>query len=237
MCGRITQTTKGKKLAEFFGLKSDRVPPVAPDYNVAPSSPVLGLFMQGREKRLDYFTWGLVPVWAKDPTIGSRMINARAETVLEKPSYRGPMKNSRCLVIADGFYEWQKVGPAKQPHYIHFKSGDPFAFAGLWSHWTGPDGSEIQSCGILTTKPNALMRPIHDRMPVILPPDRYDEWLDHSRYEPARLVELLKPYPNDDLEAYPVSTFVNSPANNSPVCIEPEGSVQKYVPKSQQVTP
>lgn len=223
MCGRFTAAKKADEIAKTFGLKAGKVPPIAPQYNVSPSSPVLGLYAQGREKRLDYFTWGLVPVWAKDPLIGSRMINARAETVLEKPSFRGPFKNSRCLVVADGFYEWKRTGQAKQPYFVHLKSGDPFGFAGLWSHWTGPDGSEIKSCAILTTAPNALMRPIHDRMPVILPREHIDEWLDHDCFESVRLAGLLKPYPDEALEAYPVGTFVNSPSNDSPKCVEREG--------------
>ncbi len=170
---------------------------------------------------IDVFTWGLVPVWAKDPSIGARLINARSETVEEKPSFRGSFKNSRCLIIADGFYEWRRVGAGKQPYLIRLKSREPFGFGGLWSHWTGPDGSEISSCAILTTSPNAVMKPIHDRMPVIIPKDRIGEWLDHNRYDPRQLSDFFRPYPDDELETYPVSTLVNSPANDSPACIDP----------------
>ena len=221
MCGRFTEKSKPEKIAKTLGLMPGLIPPHAPNYNVTPMSGVLAVFKQGSKKRADFFSWGLVPVWAKDPSIGGHMINARSETVLEKPSFRGPFKNSRCVIVADGFYEWRKTGAgAKQPYYIRMKSGDPFGFAGLWSHWLGPEGSEIISCAILTTSPNELMKPIHDRMPVILPPDRIDAWLDHDRYESARLVEMLRPYPDGELEAYPVSTLVNTPSNNSPLLIE-----------------
>jgi putative SOS response-associated peptidase YedK len=221
MCGRFLEISTPQMIAAALGVDPRRIPGRAPRYNIAPSQPVFGVYAQGQTRIVDVFTWGLVPVWAKDPSIGERMINARAETVAEKPSFRGPFKNSRCLIIADGFYEWRRTGEAKQPYCIRLKTREPFGFGGLWSHWTGPDGTEIRSCAILTTSPNAVMKPIHDRMPVIIPKDRIGEWLDHNRYDPKSLSDFFTPYPDAELEAYPVSTLVNSPSNDSPDCIEP----------------
>jgi len=163
----------------------------------------------------------LIPSWAKDPVIGSRMINARAESLAEKPSFRSAFRRRRCLVLADGFYEWRKDGARKTPMYIKLASGRPFAFAGLWENWFSPDGSNILSCTIITTQPNTLMEPIHNRMPVILPPEAYPVWLSPSEQDPARLSALLSPYPPAQMTAFPVSTLVNSPANDSPGCIIP----------------
>lgn len=219
MCGRFAEISSPKMIAAAFGLAEDRIPPHRPRYNIAPTHPVFGVRAQGRSRVLDVFTWGLVPAWARDPSIGERLINARAETAGEKPSFRGSFKNSRCLIVADGFYEWRRTPAGKQPYLIRLKSREPFGFGGLWSHWTGADGSEIRSCAILTTAADAVMRPIHDRMPVIIPKARIAEWLDHDRYEPARLAEFFVPAEDIRLEAFPVSTFVNSPANDSPECV------------------
>jgi putative SOS response-associated peptidase YedK len=162
--------------------------------------------------------WGLVPSWADDPGIGARMINARSETAPEKPSFRSAFRRRRCLIPVDGFYEWKRENGSKQPYYFRIDGGRPFAFAGLWESWN-KDG-EIRSCTILTTTANDLVEEIHERMPVILPRDRYDAWLDPEA-EGEELAALLVPYPGDDLEAYPVSRFVNSPGNDDPRCIEP----------------
>ncbi len=221
MCGRFLEISKPQAIADAMGVPVDRIPAHKPRYNISPTHPVFGVRVQGAKRVIDVFAWGLVPVWAKDPSIGARLINARSETVEEKPSFRGSFKNSRCLIIADGFYEWRRMGAGKQPYLIRLKSREPFGFGGLWSHWTGPDGSEISSCAILTTSPNAVMKPIHDRMPVIIPKDRIGEWLDHNRYDPRQLSDFFRPYPDDELETYPVSTLVNSPANDSPACIDP----------------
>jgi putative SOS response-associated peptidase YedK len=219
MCGRILEISKPKALSDEFKIPIAKIPPVKPSYNVAPTQPVLSILIENSVKKMDYLVWGLIPSWAKDPAIGNRMINARAETVHEKPAYRGPFKNSRCLVLADGFYEWRKTGTKKQPYCIRLKSGQPFAFAGLWSHWSSPDGSEIRSCTIMTTEANPFMKPIHDRMPVILGKKFYDEWLDTTSCDVKKLKAMLVPHDEDDLEAHPVSTFVNSPSNNSAECI------------------
>jgi putative SOS response-associated peptidase YedK len=165
--------------------------------------------------------WGLVPFWAKDPKIGSRMINARSETVATKPAFRAAFRRRRCLVLADGFYEWQKVQGGKQPHYVRLKDGSPFAFAGLWERWQGESQGMVESCTLLTTEPNDLIRPLHNRMPVILQPQAYSLWLDTETDDAQALQALLRPFPSEGMLAYPVSRWVNSPANDDQRCIEP----------------
>jgi putative SOS response-associated peptidase YedK len=217
MCGRYTLATPVSKLAEQFGFDDSSVE-IPPSYNVAPTQSVAAVLEEGGRRRLEVLRWGLIPPWADDPQIGSRMINARSETVAEKPSYRRAFRERRCLIPADGFYEWQRTNGAKQPYYIHMEDGTPFAFAGLWETWKG-DG-EIRSYTILTTGANALVDEIHERMPVIVAPDAYDVWLDPAS-ERDELTGLLAPYPEEEMEAYPVSRFVNSPSNNDPRCVEP----------------
>jgi putative SOS response-associated peptidase YedK len=219
MCGRYTLRTPVGRLAEEFGFEASSVE-LPPNYNVAPTQEVAAVLSEGGERRLELLRWGLIPPWADDPQIGSRMINARSETAPEKPSFRRAFRERRCLIPADGFYEWKRMNGSKQPYYIHMKEGRPFAFAGLWESWKDNGGPEIRSCAILTTKPNALAGEIHDRMPVILPAGSYDAWLDPDA-ERDELYGLLAPYPEDEMEAYPVSRFVNSPSNNDPRCIEP----------------
>ncbi len=214
MCGRYTLTVDSKELKDSF---EDYTLPkeYAPRYNVAPSQPVLAIPNDGL-KKADFFVWGLIPSWAKDPAIGNKLINARGETLAEKPSFRGGYKYKRCLILADGFYEWksQPGTKTKIPHFIHLKTGKPFAFAGLWDEWNSPDGSTVRSCTIVTTLPNKLMVTIHDRMPVILKPDDYAQWLDKAPQTPQDLNPLIKPFPAELMEAYPVSVLVNSPAND-----------------------
>ncbi len=221
MCGRFTLTIDPADLQDAF---PDFIIPsqTAARFNIAPTQPVLVLPNDGTNKA-DYFVWGLIPSWAKDPTIGSRLINARAETLAEKPSFRSAYKYHRCLIFSDGFYEWQArpSSKSKLPHFIRLKSGKPFAFAGLWEHWQSPDGSEIKSATIITTSPNELMASIHDRMPVILPRHAYAQWLDPAPRFPDDLQSLLVPYPAEEMEAYPVSTLVNSPANDRPEVVLP----------------
>jgi putative SOS response-associated peptidase YedK len=165
--------------------------------------------------------WGLIPSWAKDPKIGNQCINAKAETVAEKPSFRSAFKKRRCLVIATGFYEWQVHGARKQPMWIGLRSQQPFAFAGLWEHWTPVEGEPLETCTIITTEPNDLMAPIHNRIPVILAPTAYDQWLDPTFQHVEPLKVLLRPYPSEELAAYPVSTLVNNPRHDAPQCLEP----------------
>jgi putative SOS response-associated peptidase YedK len=165
--------------------------------------------------------WGLIPSWAKDAAIGNRMINARAETVAEKPSFRRALQQRRCLILADGFYEWRQEGKKKTPLFITLASREPFAFAGLWETWRPPDGEAIHSCTIITTTPNALMESIHNRMPVILAREAETTWLDRTITEPEKLLPLLVPYPETLMDAYEVALTVNSPRNDSPACIAP----------------
>ena len=220
MCGRYTLTIPIGTLAKEFGVTGP-LPEVSSRYNVAPTQEVPVVLAGGGERRLEMLRWGLIPSWADDPQIGSRMINARSETAAEKPSFRRAFRERRCLIPADGFYEWQRTGNGKQPYYIHMKNGSPFGFAGLWESWRDPEDYELRSCTILTTEPNKLLAPIHNRMPVILHPENYELWLDPDVREVELLSSLLEPYPDDTMEAYPVSRRVNSPANDEPTYIEP----------------
>ncbi|MBD2234518.1 SOS response-associated peptidase [Phormidium tenue] len=224
MCGRFSLNKTGDDLADDFLLRS--IPPVMPRYNIAPSQPIATVVAtpENSEPHFDFLLWGLIPSWAKDPAIGSRMINARAETVVEKPSFRAAFKRRRCLILADGFYEWETIPgqKTKQPHYIFLKDHTPFAFAGLWEHWNDPaSGGELQTCTILTTAANELMEPIHTRMPVILAPEDYAAWLDPDYYQPQTLQGMLCPYEAEAMDRYPVSTMVNKPQHDSSDCIEP----------------
>ena len=221
MCGRFTLTVNPAEVQETFS--SYTFPQqFAPRFNIAPTQPVL-VIPNEDQNTADFFVWGLIPMWAKDPSIGNRMINARAETLEEKPAFRGSLKYKRCLVLADGFYEWKasEGKKAKTPFFIHMKDRKPFAFAGLWDAWNSPDGSLVKSCTIITTEPNELTGIIHNRMPVILHPRDYARWLDPSPQTPDQLKPLLKPFPADLMNAYPVSPLVNTPANDKPELVVP----------------
>ncbi len=220
MCGRFTLTTDSKKLAESF-VDFEAPDELTPRYNVAPSQPVAVVANNGQNK-IEFFRWGLIPSWAKDPKIGHRMINARSETLAEKPSFKTAYKRRRCLVLADGFYEWRRnPDKSKTPMYIQLESRQPFAFAGLWESWRSPEDETILSCTIITTQPNEFMANIHNRMPVILPRQAYAQWLDPTEQNPQQLNGLLIPYPAEEMTAYPVSTVVNNPRNDVSGCIEP----------------
>jgi putative SOS response-associated peptidase YedK len=224
MCGRFTLTASPDQIQDAFPDYS--VPKqMSPHYNIAPTQPIAAIPNTG-EKRVDFFVWGLIPSWAKDPSAGSKLINARGETLGEKPSFRTAYKRRRCLVLADGFFEWVAVPgeKAKQPHYITLKDGRPFAFAGLWEQWFSPDGSEIKSATIITTEPNELIAKLHNRMPVILHPDDYQRWLDPEDTAPEKLQDLLVAYPSADMRHFPVSRKVNSPANDLPEVVQPLSS-------------
>lgn len=221
MCGRFTLTVDAHQIREAFPWIT--VPDqLQPRYNVAPSQPVAVIPNDGRN-RLDYFVWGLVPFWAKDPTIGSRMINARGETVDQKPSFKAAFRHRRCLILADGFFEWKKAPDqaAKTPMYIKMKDDRPFALAGLWETWHAPDGSDLFTCTIITTEPNDLLKDVHNRMPVILPEEAYPLWLRTDPAESAELKSLLIPFSPDQMKVYPVSRTVNNPANDTPACVTP----------------
>lgn len=221
MCGRFTQTATPEVIAELFHV--DNPPLFKPNFNIAPSQriAVVRLKPESDKRECVLLRWGLIPSWAKDAKIGNQCINAKAETVAEKPAFRSAFKKRRCLVIADGFYEWQRHGDRKQPTWIGRKDKRPFAFAGLWEHWQPQEGDVVESCTIITTEPNDLMVPIHNRMPVILSPASYDQWLDLTVQQAEPLKALLRACPSEELQAYPVSALVNSPRNNVPQCLEP----------------
>ena len=223
MCGRYSLTTSPAELAQRFEFEFDYGgESVKPRYNIAPTQQVLTV-VGGESRKAHFMRWGLIPRWAKELPTGRPLINARAETVSEKPSFRDSLKRRRCLVPADGFYEWQKVGDAKRPMRIVMRSGEPFAFAGLWSAWRDPSGASIESCAIITTEANELVRPIHHRMPVILPEELEDPWLDPDLDDSIALSQFLAPFPDREIEAYEVSRLVNSASNNSPEVITPVG--------------
>ncbi|MBP9503087.1 MAG: SOS response-associated peptidase [Candidatus Promineofilum sp.] len=219
MCGRFALAATGEEVAIQYELPI--VPFIVPRYNIAPTQPVAAVRLNGRgERELTHFQWGLIPSWAKDPSMGAKLINARSETAAEKPSFRAAFKRRRCLLPATGFYEWRKLNGGKQPMYIHAADGGLMSLAGLWEVWHAPDGGELETCTILTTAANGLMAPIHDRMPVIIDPLDYTMWLDEKT--PAdQLGHLLRPSDDDRLATYAVSTAVNSPKNDSIELIDP----------------
>ena len=221
MCGRFSQVQIAELDREVFKLLS--VPPLEPRYNLAPTqdAAVIRESAKSGQRVLRLLRWGLIPYWAKDPTIGNRMINARSETLLEKPAFESAFRHRRCLVPADGFYEWQKTGGKKQPYYLRMEDGHIFAFAALWERWQDEGHRPIETFTVITTEPNTLVEPIHNRMPVILARDRYDEWLNPHNNDTAELSDLLTPYPAVAMTAYPVSTFVNSPQNEGAECVSP----------------
>ena len=221
MCGRFTLTVDSRSIEEAFPWLE--VPQtLAPRYNIAPTQPIAVIPNDGKNQ-LDFFIWGLIPSWAKDPKIGSRLINARGETVGEKPSFRAAYKRRRCLILADGFYEWVKVPGEKNktPHYIQMETQNVFALAGLWEIWNAPDGSVVKTATIITTEPNPMMAKLHNRMPVILSEKDHPFWLDPQEKPNEELAPLIRSYPAEEMMHYPVSTTVNSPANDSKACIAP----------------
>ena len=221
MCGRFTQSSSAAAISAAFGVKSE----LSPRYNIAPSQSVAALVQSPDTgiRELRQLRWGLIPAWAKDPKIGYKLINARAETVADKPSFRAAFRLRRCLILADGFYEWQQLDGSrhKQPYFIGLQDERLFAFAGLYEQWHSPDGEVVDTCTIITTTANELVEPIHARMPVILAPQDYPQWLDPNGAAPD-LQALLDPYPAAAMKAYPVSNVVNSPKNDLPSCKQPQ---------------
>jgi putative SOS response-associated peptidase YedK len=221
MCGRFTLTIDPGELQDAFPEFNIPQNKLTQRFNIAPSQPV-AVIPNITPFHLEFFTWGLIPSWSKDTNIGAKLINARSETLAEKPSFRNAFKRRRCLILADGFYEWkQEENLGKVPQYIHIARHKPFAFAGLWEVWISPNGDEIKTCTIITTQANQFMIQIHGRMPVILSPEMYKTWLQPDHIEPEALNQLLVPYSKNDLLAYPVSKIVNSPQNDTPACITP----------------
>jgi putative SOS response-associated peptidase YedK len=219
MCGRFTLLSLGQ-FTDLFPWIRPPDNPFAARYNIAPSQEIAVVVNDG-ENQIDFYRWGLVPFWAKDPSVGNKMINARMESLADKPAYRNALRSRRCLIPADGFYEWKKTsGGGKTPMLIRLKSRRPFAFAGLWEKRKGGEGAELRTCTIITGPANELVRPIHDRMPAILGPEEMHKWLEPSEREPSDLLPLLRPFPAVEMEAFAVKTAVNSPANDTSACVE-----------------
>lgn len=212
MCGRFT-LTQPDAIASTFKVTLERVPP--PRYNIAPTQP-LGVVINQPSRQFRLMSWGLIPSWTRDPNATKRMINARLETAHEKPSFRTAFRHRRCLIPADGFYEWKRIDSQKQPFYIQLQKQPLFAFAGLWDTW-----QEIETCTILTTAANADMQPVHHRMPVIISPDFYEQWLDPFVQQNQQVHDLLAAIPEPNFEVFPVSTRVNSAAFDGPECLQP----------------
>jgi putative SOS response-associated peptidase YedK len=224
MCARFTLSQQtGKIVGCLVGVELERPFEIKtePRFNIAPTQNVLAV-VSDPSPRFELLRWGLIPSWAKDPKIANSLINARAETLAEKPSFRVPLRRQRCLVLADGFFEWKTLPGQKhkQPVYIRLKSREPFAFAGLWDKWTAPDGQAVKTCSIITTEPNDLMRPIHNRMPVILAPPFLPTWIAPGELPPATVRSCLQPYDAGQMEAFPVSPMVNNPRVDRPECIQ-----------------
>ncbi len=221
MCGRFRLGKGREALKKFFGTYNDIE--WEPRYNIAPTQDVVAVRQDPREPRraLSLMRWGLVPSWSKDSSTAAKMINARCETAAELPAFRDALRSRRCIIPADGFYEWQKLGKGKQPYCIALAGDSIFAFAGLWDRWKSPEGSTVETCSILTTQANDLVRDVHDRMPVILPVDAYDLWLDPGFTKREGILELLKPLPAGAMKKYPVGARVNDVNNDDPECSLP----------------
>ena len=198
MCGRFVLISDLSIISEYFNIQEASAS-FTPNWNVSPGQHIPAVIRREDKNILATFLWGLIPSWSKDPSIANKLINARAETVDKKPSFRDAFKKRRCLIIADGFYEWKKEGKSKIPQYFYLKSGQPFGFAGLYETWTSPDKKEINTCTIITTDANELINPVHDRMPVILPRDKERLWLDSDLVEASTLLSILKSYPAEEM--------------------------------------
>ncbi len=218
MCGRYAVTSAPEAIRALFGYPEQ--PNFPPRYNVAPTQPIAIVRLMDGKRQFALVRWGLLPSWVKDPKDFTLVINARGESVTDKPAFSAAMKRRRCLVPADGFYEWKAIGASKQPYYVRAKSGTPLAFAGLWETWTGPNGEEMETAAIVTTRANHTLADIHERMPVVVSPDAFNLWLDCANVDDKTAASLIAPAPDDLLEAYEVSTAVNRTANDAPKLIE-----------------
>lgn len=219
MCGRFTLRTPAERVKREFLL--EEVPSIEARFNIAPTQNILAIRHSPDGSEAIMLKWGLIPSWAKDDSIGAKLINARSETVDEKPSFREAFKRRRCIIPADGFYEWQRTGDRKQPFYFRLKDDRLFGFAGLWEKWHSPDGESLETCSILTTEANSVLKTMHDRMPVILDPEAYDLWLDEDVRKQDLRKELLRPFPASEMMAYPVSTAINSPQHQGKELVLP----------------
>jgi putative SOS response-associated peptidase YedK len=218
MCGRYTITSAPEAIRALFRYSEQ--PNFPPRYNVAPTQPIPIVRLAEGKRQFALVRWGLLPSWVKDPKTFTLLINARGESVVDKPAFRAAMKRRRCLIPADGFYEWKAAGPRKQPYFVRLKSGAPMAFAGLWETWTGPNGEELETAAIVTTRANRTLAPIHERMPVILAPEAFDLWLNCAEVDAQTAAALIHPAPDNLLEAYEVSTAVNRTANDNARLVE-----------------
>jgi len=214
MCGRYAVTSAPEAIRALFGYTAQ--PNFPPRYNIAPTQPIAIVRLVEGKREFALVRWGLLPSWVKDPKSFSLLVNARGESLADKPAFKAAMKYRRCLVPADGFYEWKAIGTRRQPHYVRAKSGQPLAFAGLWETWTGPNGEEMETAAIVTTRANRALAGIHDRMPVIVPPEAFNLWLDCASVDAETAASLVAPAPENLLEAYEVSTAVNRTANDNP---------------------
>ena len=219
MCGRYTLTVTPEVLRALFGYSEQ--PNFPPRFNIAPTQPIAIVRLMDGKRQFALVRWGLLSSWVKDPKAFTLLINARGETAADKPAFRAAMKRRRCLIPADGFFEWQVLGGRKQPFYVRAKSGSPFAFAGLWETWEGPNGEELETAAIVTTRANKTLSAINDRMPVVVPPEAFDFWLDGAKVDATTAAALIAPAPENIFEAYPVSTDVNRVTNDNPKLIEP----------------
>ncbi len=222
MCGRFSNDAKPEQIEKEFKVKISQEKLFKPRYNIAPTQTIAAVLESNGERIIDALRWGLIPSWAKDESIGNKLINARAETLAEKPSFKNAFRSHRCIIPASGFYEWQKKGTgAKQPFYFHLKDKDVFGFAGLYEQWLDKEsGEQIETCTIITTEANKVLEPVHDRMPVILKPEYYEQWLDVKEKDTDKLQKLLAPYPSAEMDSYRVSKSVNIPSNDSPELVK-----------------
>src|SRR5262245_56264663 len=224
MCGRYAVTSAPEAIRGLFGYPEQ--PNFPPRFNVAPTQPIAIVRLMEGKRQFALVRWGLLPSWVKDLKTFSLLINARGESVVDKPAFEAAMKRRRCLVPADGFYEWKTVGTRKQPYYVRAKSGAPLAFAGVWETWTGPNGAEMETAAIVTTRANRMLADIHDRMPVIVPPDAFDLWLNCAVVDAETASTLIAPAPENLLEVYEVSSAVNRTANDNPQLVERQSGVE-----------